>query len=88
MRYTIVNGIDDGVKIDLGSSVSIICEVMEMGRAIGELTYEAEMTGAELLEFLGKFSVGIAGDISSSVHKRLGEEIKKENRYLIRANDW
>ena len=88
MRYTIVKGIDDGLKIDLGGSVSIISAVMEIGRSKDYLTYEAEMTGAELLEFLGKFSVGIARDISERVHKKLTEGIVKENRYTITAYDW
>ena len=88
MRYSIIKGIDDGLRIDLGSSVSIIVEVMQIGKAIDSLTYEAEMSGAELLEFLSKFSVGIARDISENTHRMIIEGVKKENRYTVTSYDW
>ncbi|MBQ8448564.1 MAG: hypothetical protein IJX27_06510 [Clostridia bacterium] len=78
MRYTIVHGIDDSLRIDLGGDVSIICEVMDIGKAIDYLTFEAEMTGAELLAFMRKFHV----------KAELEEGIKAENRYTVTAYDW
>ena len=78
MRYTIVHGIDDSLRIDLGGDVSIICEVMDIGKAIDYLTFEAEMTGAELLAFMRNFHV----------KAELEEGIKAENRYTVTAYDW
>ena len=88
MRYSIIKGIDDGLRIDLGGSTSIIGEVMKIGKALDNLTYEVEMSGAELLEFLVKFSVGIARDISEKTHRMIIEGVKKENRYTVTSYDW
>lgn len=78
MRYTFVKGIDDGLEIDLGTNVSIICAVMEIGKALDAITFEAEMNGSELLAFMNKFSVG----------KDFWDKIKEENRYIVTAFDW
>ena len=78
MRYTIVKGIDDDIRIDLGGNVSIICEVMEIGKAIDYLVFEAEMSGAELLDFLRRFNV----------KEDLYKDVKPENRYTLTAYDW
>ena len=78
MRYTSIRGKDDGLHFELGSNVDIICEVMNIGKAIDYLIYEAELTGAELLEFLGKFRI----------EKDITDKIKPENTYIITAYDW
>lgn len=78
MRYSTVRGLDDGLNIDLGGDVSIICAIMEIGVAEDALVYKAELTGAELTEFFSKFN--LLGDY--------GDEIKPENRYILTAYDW
>jgi hypothetical protein len=51
---------------------------MNAGKAVDYLIYELELTGAELLEFLGKFRID----------SELTANIKAENRYNIKSYDW
>jgi len=78
MRSTIVKGTDDGIRIDLGGNTDIIGEIINIGKAVDYLIFEAEMTGAELWEFSKKFHV----------ENKIPEEIKAENRYILTAFDW
>lgn len=79
MRTTFVKGLNDGLDLELGSNVSIIVEVMEIGRALDAITFEVELTGKELIKFLKKFGLEtISG----------AENIKGENKYKVTAFDW
>jgi hypothetical protein len=78
MRSTTVKGIDDSVYINLGGNTDIIEAVMNAGKAVDYLIYELELTGSELLEFLGKFRID----------SELTANIKAENRYNITSYDW
>ena len=78
MRSTTVKGLDDELSIRLGSDVSIICEVMSIGKAIDAITFEAEMSGEELIAFMRKLRVG----------EEYEEKIKSGNRYIVTAYDW
>jgi len=78
MRKTTVTGLDDNVKLDLGSDTSPLGEVMEIGRAVDSLTYEAEMSGEQLIAFLKKFHL----------YEKHGDKVILKNRYLLTAYDW
>ena len=78
MRYTLVKGVKDSIRLDLGSDVSIICKVMDIGKALDALTFEVTLNGSELREFLRSFKLTEA----------LKADIKKENLYIITAYDW
>jgi len=79
MREVFVKGIDDSLKFSLGSDVSVICEIMDIGKAIDQITFEYEFKGNEFIKFIKKFN--------------LEEKIKdiiinENNRYLVTAYDW
>lgn len=57
MRSTIVKGKNDGIRIELGSDVDIICHVMDIGKCLDYLIYEVELNGQELIAFLEKFNL-------------------------------
>lgn len=78
MRYTIVKGLNDDIYLDLGTNVSIICKVMDIGKALDALTYEVTVNGNELISFLKLFNLTEA----------LKADIKPENQYVITAYDW
>ena len=78
MRYTIVKGINDDLRLDLGSDTAIICKVMEIGKTLDALTYQVTLSGNELIEFLKSFNLT----------KALNADIKPENSYTLTACDW
>ena len=78
MRSTTVKVLDDKTYIDLGSNTDYVCAVMEIGKCTDYLIYEAELTGAELLEFLKKICP----------RKDFSAQITPENRYSVTAYDW
>jgi hypothetical protein len=51
---------------------------MEAGKAVDYLVFELELTGAELLQFLGKFNI----------QDKFKDEIKSDNQYKLTAYDW
>ena len=75
MRYTTVKGLQDSVNITIYGNVGLIGRVMELGKQVGALTYEVELSGADILEKI----------YLSDEHKA---QLNPENRYLITAYDW
>lgn len=78
MRSTIVKGKNDGIRIDLGSDVDIICHVMNIGKCLDYLIYEVELNGQELIAFLDKFKL-------ADKYKTL---INVKFSYVVTAYDW
>ena len=78
MRSTIIRGKNDGLRIELGSDVDIICHVMDIGKCIDYLIYEVELNGQELIAFLEKFNL-------ADKYKTL---INVEFSYFVTAYDW
>ena len=78
MRSTIVKGKNDGIRIELGSDVDIICHVMDIGKSLDYLIYEVELNGQELIAFLEKFNL-------ADKYKTL---INVEFSYFVTAYDW
>lgn len=78
MRSTIVKGKNDGIRIELGSDVDIICHVMDIGKCLDYLIYEVELNGQELIAFLEKFKL-------ADKYKTL---INVEFSYFVTAYDW
>ncbi len=78
MRFTSVEGLDDDVKLNLGSDVSLICAIMEIGKAIDAITYRATLTGEELLALMQKYCPQKCKEAS----------INPQNRYVATAYDW
>ena len=78
MRSTIVKGKNDGIRIELGSDVDIICYVMDIGKCLDYLIYEVELNGQELIAFLEKFNL-------ADKYKTL---INVEFSYFVTAYDW
>lgn len=78
MRSTIVKGKNDGIRIELGSDVDIICHVMDIGKCLDYLIYEVELNGQELIAFLEKFNL-------ADKYKTL---INVEFSYFVIAYDW
>ena len=78
MRSTIVKGKNDGIRIELGSDVDIICHVMDIGKCLDYLIYEVELNGQELIAFLEKFNL-------ADKYKTL---INVEFSFFVTAYDW
>ena len=78
MRSTIVKGKNDGIRIEFGSDVDIICHVMDIGKCLDYLIYEVELNGQELIAFLEKFNL-------ADKYKTL---INVEFSYFVTAYDW
>ena len=78
MRSLTIKGIDDNIKLELGSDVGLICEVIERGRGVDYLIYELDINGEELICLINKY-------IKNSP---VIEKIKRDNRYILRAYDW
>lgn len=78
MRSTIIRGKNDGLRIELGSDVDIICYVIDIGKCLDYLIYEVELNGQELIAFLDKFKL-------SDKYKML---INVEFSYVVTAYDW
>ena len=78
MRSTKVKGKNDGIRIELGSDVDIICHVMDIGKCLDYLIYEVELNGQELIAFLEKFNL-------ADKYKTL---INVEFSYFVTAYDW
>lgn len=78
-RYVDVTGLDDGLRLDLGSNYSMIVEIGKIGQSYEYgLVHEADMTGTQLLELMEQCCV-------DAQHR---EKIKAENRYRVVAYDW
>lgn len=82
MRMTILEGVEDSIRIDLGSDVMLVGAVMEIGKAIDYLVYEVQLTGEEVLNLINS--------IRFSPMKRpygLEDDIIKEHHYKLTAYD-
>lgn len=83
MRKTTLYGKDDGLVVNLGSNVDIICAVMEVGIGRDFITYEVEYTGVQLIEFFDKYN------FRKIVQNELNFDlIIEDNRYVLTAYDW
>ena len=75
MRYTIIKGVDTDFNLKIVGDVDIICAVMEISTRGSGLTYEADLTGAEIIKLLSPFKVDLDG-------------ILPNKNYTITAYDW
>lgn len=75
MRYTVIHGIDTDFKLRITGDVDIICAVMDISTRGSDLTYEADLTGAEIIKLLSPFKVDLDG-------------ILPNKNYTITAYDW
>ena len=75
MRYTTIEGLQDSVNITIYGNVSLICRIMELGKCVGALTYEVELSGTEILE-----NIYLKDEYKA--------QLNPANRYLITAYDW
>ena len=75
MRYTVIKGIDTDYHLKLTGDVDIICAVMQISTRGGELTYEADLSGRELLNLFKPLKVTLEG-------------ILPDKRYTVTAFDW
>ena len=75
MRYTIIKGVDTDFNLEITGDVDIICAVMEISTRGSGLTYEADLTGAEIIKLLSPFKVDLDG-------------ILPNKNYTITAYDW
>lgn len=75
MRYTTIEGEADDVNITIYGNVSLICAVMEIGKQVGPLTYEAKLNGKELLS---RFH--LSEENAAKIHP--------DNIYLMASYDW
>jgi hypothetical protein len=75
MRYTTIKGVQNDVNITIYGNVSLICRIMKLGKCVRDLTYEVELSGAEILE-----KIHLSDEYKA--------KLNPENRYLITACDW
>ena len=75
MRYTIIKGVDTDFNLEIVGNVDIICAVMDISTRGSGLTYEADLTGAEIIKLLSPFKVDLDG-------------ILPNKNYTITAYDW
>ena len=61
MRYTIIKGVDTDFNLKIAGDVDIICAVMEISTRGRDLTYEADLTGEEIIKLLSPFKVELDG---------------------------
>lgn len=78
MRSVIVKGIDDNLRIELSREVDVVFAVIEKGKAIDAITYELEVDGKSLINFIKE----------NKITNKIITNIKDNNRYLIIAYDW
>ena len=76
MRTVIVRDLVSNTNFTLSYDVSVICEVMERGKAIDEITHELKVNGKELLEFIREMKIENTTNINES------------SEYEIVAFDW
>jgi hypothetical protein len=78
MRKVTVLGLDDNLKADLGRNVELVAAVIEIGKAIDAITFEKQLTGKELKQFILQQNANLA----------ILENIVDNYRYLLTAYDW
>lgn len=76
MRETILEGVEDKVRWNLGGNATLVATVHELGKAKDYLIYEATLTGEQLLPLMEKLGYDFSGD-----------EIVKEHHYILTAFD-
>ena len=69
MREIFAKSLQDGTMIEMGRDTSPICEIMEIGKYTGELQYETQMTGAQLVEFIKEAFLLLEVIITESISK-------------------
>ena len=80
MRSIFAKSLHDGKLIEMGRDTSPICEIMEIGKCTGELEYETQMTGKQLVEFVQKHKYAIDQSVV--------EQIDLQQNYRVVAWDW
>lgn len=78
MRTVLVVCIEDNINFSLGSDVGLIGEIIELGKYVGDLTYELKVKGLKLNEIIYKYN------LQDKIHAI----INVENTYVITAYDW
>ena len=78
MRTTIIKGINDDISIEVHGNIDLICAIMDVGKMIDQITYEATLKGEKLIEIL----------IDCRFKDAPNWGIQKENDYEVTAYDW
>lgn len=76
MRSVVLRGLNDRIKVDLGQDISLIADVIELGKFRDYLIYDLELNGHDLIKFLEEHFL------------KINEKIILENKYVITAYDW
>ena len=73
MRTTIIKGMEDDFKVILRCDAITVASVLEAGKAIDALVYEARITGEKVLSLMREFD--------------LEDKIVKDHHYVLTAFD-
>ena len=76
MRKVTVKDLQGDINITLSREVEIIYSVMQMGKAVDAITYEATLNGVQLKEFLQSQKLTVPFCIVDT------------HQYLLTAYDW
>ena len=83
MRDSFFKEVGTDFKYEFGPDVSIICDIMKHPKAkahsVDAISYEAKLSGAELIEFIKK---------SAPTHAAIIEKIKSDGEYILSGWDW
>lgn len=80
MRMTLLKGVEDDIDIDLGSDVRLIGAIIKIGKALEELVYEVNLTGAEVLKLLNAEHYRYINDVC--------DDIIEDHHYILTAFDY
>ena len=82
MRGTILEGVEDDIRINLGSDIMLVGAVIEIGKALDYLVYEAKLTGEEVLNLINDVNF-------NGVNRPRGLEnvLVKDHHYVLTAYD-
>ena len=82
MRDIYLEGVEDNIRIHLGSDASLVADIQSIGHARDWLVSEAEMTGEEVLNFFA--------ERSRHPYNRpidLTDDVVKDHHYILTAFD-
>ena len=78
MRKVYIKSVEGDFDAELGREVELVARVMQLGKYINSLTYEAELSGNRVITLINKYN----GD------KSLLPKIKRRKKYIVTAYDW
>ena len=82
MRETILEGVEDDIRIHLGCDVMLVAAVMEIGKAVSYLVYKVQLTGEEVLSLINNVRFKGIGRPCG-----LEEVLVKDHHYVLTAFD-